>query len=500
MYFHSSGYRRELHAAIRSSTRKKDAKKRPSLASNTSGADSGYTSSTSSSPTNTQPSPITSRVIEEDIKDAKLLDDEEIAARKPKKSSRSKKHSESPPRDSSSPSRQPDLVYSCPRPLAFPFHNDAHFLPVAEADPRDVARVAPITPPSRKSCSSSKASSFVTTPFDQQSACRSIRSKSSIGSQLSSQHSISNACNSDADTLRSRRSSIISNMQRSTVRSLRSLFQKDPPPPYTESIPPPPPPPSNERLPRLEIKKGTVQSLRELFSSKRVSTEVVAPAPPKSSKSPSSSPSPPLPPPKASDMSRGSLSSRLGLASRNAAENKRLSRPLFSERPKLSNMFRWSNRNAAGKSTPPPPTDTNTSSLLSSLEALPKPPSTPPQAKGSNKFSSLKKLSARVFSTSSSSDKTAPERDANPSPPPPPTKQSVRRSFFSSFGRSSSSSAPPPPKSPKQDTKDTTKTKTKTLDPEVRLMQGSEPTVVGRLWKSFKRFVTGKKTSRVHAL
>ncbi|KAI8393979.1 uncharacterized protein BYT42DRAFT_609741 [Radiomyces spectabilis] len=28
----------------------------------------------------------------------------------------------------------PDLVYSCPRPLTFPFHNDAHFLPVAEID------------------------------------------------------------------------------------------------------------------------------------------------------------------------------------------------------------------------------------------------------------------------------------------------------------------------------------------------------------------------------
>lgn len=37
----------------------------------------------------------------------------------------------------------PDLVYYCPRPLSFPFHNDDHFLPVVEADPRDVARISP---------------------------------------------------------------------------------------------------------------------------------------------------------------------------------------------------------------------------------------------------------------------------------------------------------------------------------------------------------------------
>ncbi|KAI8148308.1 hypothetical protein BJV82DRAFT_591619 [Fennellomyces sp. T-0311] len=448
MYFHSSSYRHEQYAALRSANNRADKKKkkRSSLSSNTSGADSGYTSSASSSPNATQPSPLSARVAAE-AHVAKATEPSSSSGattpKKPKKKRSGTKNQLGPP-------RQPDLVYSCPRPLAFPFHNDAHFLPVAEADPRDVARVAP--PSSRRqSAASSKASSLASSQFDQHSAYRyrSLRSKSSY--------------DDDTETLRSRQSSVISSMQRGTVRSLRSLFQ----------IPTPHHPPVEERSQRPEIKKGTVRHIREMFNSDEAT------------------------------------SSNLAIAERNAEANSR--KPRLFDRITGRKPIQQNQRSRASSVTstattlcnkPLPKAPTNVDKLLADAPPVPtKPPSAFSTLKRMFSRPSAKKQSSSSSPASQASPASLPKKVTVsptttsiespapvPSPPTPP-----KRSILSTWLR------PDPPKpvdqpKPKDSTKPKDQPKPAQVEPQ------PAPTVVGRLWKSFKRMVTGKKTSRVGVL
>ncbi|KAI9007490.1 hypothetical protein CLU79DRAFT_723582 [Phycomyces nitens] len=120
-----------------------------------------------------------------------------------------------PPKPLTRPSRTPDLVYSCPRPIAFPFHNDCHFLPVAEADPRDVAR---LSPPSRHSISlqlPDPTKSPYTSTIDHQSTYQSLWSRAS---------SRSDPPEEDAKC----HSSTPNSVQRGTVRSLRPFSPSTP--------------------------------------------------------------------------------------------------------------------------------------------------------------------------------------------------------------------------------------------------------------------------------
>lgn len=484
MYFHSSSYRHEQYAALRSSKQRVSRKKRSSTSSNTSGVDSGYTSSASSSPnTSSQPSPISRRVIEEDQEErteqsthASSADGLSTADRsvadststksqsKKKKSSRSKRQQQ---QDTQS-HRQPDLVYSCPRPLAFPFHNDAHFLPIAEADPRDVARVSPSPTPRSPSVQSSSIGS---TPFDQRSASRSVRSS------VTSRSDASRTSQDDSETLRSNRSSILSAVHRGTVRSLRSLFQI-PSSSYTR-LPASDEPSKNdntaqaERLPRLEIKKGTVQSLREVFSGRSSQEE-------------------PLKRPAASTETN-SLSDNLSQASRNAVANSRSSKGFLglsaTSTPDRKSPFSaiFSKARWASKSKD----DKRTSDLLASLEQLPKPPTTPPQAskeKSSSPLSGLKKFTSSLLSRSDKKVAPIKQPPVTSSPLPPPPSERPRRSFFAAFRRSSEE----PPKKPDAEIQ---------RQPEEEITAPEEPpSVVSRLWKSFKRFVTGNKSSRIGVL
>ncbi|KAG0750279.1 hypothetical protein G6F57_000216 [Rhizopus arrhizus] len=188
-------------------------KKQSSLESKlSSGADSGYNSSFSTTSQSIISSPISTVIDHGENKKTQIIN-------------KKKGYQQSP--------RQPDFVYSCPRPLAFPFHNDDHFLPVAEADPRDVARVTP----------------------------SSINRSFSIQSNTSVHH--------DGDSSYSKQSSILSSIQQGTVRSIRSVFQLSN---STSSISQHTQstayssPKQPQSLERLEIKKGTVQSLKELFT------------------------------------------------------------------------------------------------------------------------------------------------------------------------------------------------------------------------------------------
>jgi hypothetical protein len=139
--------------------------------------------------------------------------------------------------------RQPDLVYSCPRPLAFPFHNDDQFLPIAEADPRDVAKVSPSHRAhslSRSTCSTSVKQKILN--FDRYGTYKSTQSQPF---SYNSENSKSGG----------------------TVRSLRSIFQI---PEATalsnHKVHPVPPEEHHHPLKKLEIKKGTVQSIKDMFT------------------------------------------------------------------------------------------------------------------------------------------------------------------------------------------------------------------------------------------
>ncbi|EIE76755.1 hypothetical protein G6F46_007204 [Rhizopus delemar] len=223
--FHSSSFRHEQYL-IRSGSGSKHTlhKKLPSLDSKISAVDTDSECSSSSS------SPTYSTVSSPTLTTSFSTTTSTLNTSEPTKKT---PHPRRKKRTQTASQRPPDLVYSCPRPLAFPFHNDDHFLPIAEADPRDVARVAP-----------------------QVNRSYSIQSKGSL--------------NRDSESSFSRHSSILSSIQQGTVRSIRSLFSLQSLSQLTTATTATQSSGENttkyQPLERLEIKQGTVQSLRDFFT------------------------------------------------------------------------------------------------------------------------------------------------------------------------------------------------------------------------------------------
>jgi hypothetical protein len=532
--FHSSSSRHEQYL-IRSSPSKATLhKKRSSLESE--GADSGYTSSSSTPSGSPTTNSTIHHVINNQNKEETNDDEEEddnisttnqttitatttttttTTATKDatQKKKKSKRHQ---------PPRQPDLVYSCPRPLAFPFHNDDHFLPIAEADPRDVARVSPSLNRS-SSLQSSKTSIGSTRMYD-----------SGASYQYNSNSSSRRAL--DAESSYSHQSSILSTIQRGTVRSIRSLFQlpdslgnnglsrvqtnntshttyssntrhtTDTTSTATSTI---------TQQPRLEIKKGTVQSIKDMFSMKRSSLRVTQ-----------STPSP--------RQQKGFVGATIGQyessssysrANINAAtasknSNKKqtpstfkpvavnVTKPDSSSKSKsfTSRATQFASR-ALWRSSRPSESSTVDSLLKNAPSPATKPlPKTPtpvqqpqPQQKPKTIKSEVKKLSARMFAfgRSSSNDNvplspprtTAAATTTNEAPQAPPK---AKRSIFSSFRRSDISASV----SVNNKKKTATSAASETMDE----LPAPATTTVGKMWKSFKNLVTGKKSSRVGIL
>ncbi|KAI7872572.1 hypothetical protein BDF14DRAFT_1740019 [Spinellus fusiger] len=469
--------RHEQYANLR--TKRSFSKKRNSLSSSTSGVDSGYNSSASNStsPTTTEPPSvedcqeegrlsIDNPSIRSIVSESSLATDTTSATSQSKKRPHRAKKNLSP--------RQPDLVYSCPRPLAFPFHNDGHFLPVAEADPRDVARISPARPlPSIRSTRSYSTLS----PIDVQSTHRSTRAPSFENQSL--RHS------TDGDSTMQRPASLLSTVQRGTVNSLRSFFQLASSPTTSEFSM------QSERLPRLEVKRGTVQSLRELFS-KHTSGPLPSPTnissfgntTPVHTSSPSqeaSSSSLPLLK-KTSTRIKEFFSFRSSRSPTAAEPIKAMPQPAPSPDTRGSIFAArhfWGGRTDTRKpititTTVPPP-----SSSTCNTPEYPKVPTTPPTAhketKAKTLTSEIKKMSSKVFSFA---QKTSPSlHEEAPLP---------RRSFFSSFQRSKVT--PTDHESAKQKSATAPQQQTETTQ--------QQTSTVGRMWKSFKSIV-GKKSSRV---
>lgn len=455
-------------------------KKRSSLESE--GADSGYTSS-SSTPSKVQDLSQTTTTASSPILNYPHNNMNQNSIPKKKKGSRRQYQ----------PPRQPDLVYSCPRPLAFPFHNDDHFLPIAEADPRDVARVSPDRSGSIKSSKSSLGSNGTTSMYDQQSSgYRSIHSTNSFSRR--SQYS-------DADSYNSRRSSLLNSIQRDTVRSIRSFFQlpdslsnkglsrvqsqstsyssTSSVPSYSYSRTAP--------LERLEIKKGTVQSIKDLFSRKPTPKQTIHVTPPSRQhhagrvgvtigQFESSA--------NITDFSRANLmnnnkkSAMPASATRKATDPKQQhsssvspqvvpvkpkKKPFTSRAAEFASRALWKKPVSVSPVTPSPPPPP-------SSKPLPKSPK--PTIK-----TQVKNLSARVLDIPKSWRKpTQQTTTANDTQPP-------KRSIFSSFKRSDISAS--------------AQKKKPTVEEQVPL---EPPSKVKKMWKSFKNLVSGKKTSRVGVL
>ncbi|KAG1456575.1 hypothetical protein G6F56_006798 [Rhizopus delemar] len=344
--------------------------------------------------------------------------------------------------------RPPDLVYSCPRPLAFPFHNDDHFLPVAEADPRDVARVTPSL----------------------------IDRSNSIQSKISTQY--------DADSSFSRQSSILSSIQRGTVRSIRSIFQlpnslsnisqSAQKSTGTYSTPQP-------SLERLEIKKGTVQSLKALFSSQQHQQEQTVPKPVSPLCTKRGQVGTALGQSEANrhaDYSRAqntktlsctdisnSASTKKSLSSRASELAKRAfwkKSPLTSIKQTSTTSFKASNTVPISPATKP----------LPKQPTVQKPPSEQPRK---TLKSEVKKLSARVLSSLR------------------PSKDNIRAS-------PSKKKDDKLPSDKKDDKKTSKKEDDKKNSNESDDTLPEEPSKVGKLWKSFKNLMARKKSSRVGVL
>ncbi|KAI8373314.1 hypothetical protein BD560DRAFT_369053 [Blakeslea trispora] len=403
--FHSSSSRHEQYLIRSNSSKATLHKKRSSLESENSGADSGYTSSSSSSPTTTTAPPLVAVTIPST---------ENFSNQVIQEANINPQHQSN---------RQPDLVYSCPRPLAFPFHNDDHFLPIAEADPRDVARVSPSLNRTSSFQSSSKTSSV------------------------------------DGASAYSQQSSILSTIQRGTVRSIRSFFQL----PdslsrvdtrqtnySTQS--------SQTGLPRLEIKQGTVQSIKSMFSLKRSnlqSQRVTSTLQPKQQQKgrslPKSQPQPQQPQqPKQKQASATTLSS---------VQEQLKSKPegyFASRATKFASRALW---------MPKTPQEASSVTQSSVVKPLPKPTPQPTEQEIPQKKtlkSEVKKISARI-------------------------------SIFSAFRRSDKSSSTLVDDSKK-------KIKSTETNEDVMSPPPTTTTTVGKMWKSFKNLVTGKKSSRVGVL
>ncbi|CAO3676450.1 unnamed protein product [Rhizopus stolonifer] len=415
--FQSSSSRREhyLSRPVNSSKHTLH-KKHFSLESKTSlGADSGYNSSSSTPACSivSSPTSISTAIHHEESKKTQPIN--------------KKRHHQS--------LRPPDLVYSCPRPLAFPFHNDDHFLPVAEADPRDVARVTPSL----------------------------IDRSNSIQSKISTHY--------DADSSFSRQSSILSSIQRGTVRSIRSVFQlpnslsnisqSSQKTTSTYSTPQP-------SLERLEIKKGTVQSLKALFSSRQHQQEQTVPKPvsPLCTKRGQVGQSEAN---KHADYSRAQNTKNLSCTDiSNSASTKK---SLSSRASELAKRAFWKKSplpNIKQTSTTSFKTN-NTVPISPATKPLPKQPTVQkPLSEQPRKTlkSEVKKLSARVISS------LRPSKDNNRALP----------------SKKKDDKQP----SDKKDDKENSNESDDTLP--------QEPSKVGKLWKSFKNLMTRKKSSRVGVL
>ncbi|GAA5816442.1 hypothetical protein MFLAVUS_009971 [Mucor flavus] len=478
--FHSSSSRHEQYLVRPSHSKATLSKKRSSLESEISGADSGYTSS-SSTPSSGSPISPTHHVTRKNINFNEPNDDYTTTAStasiitknsiEPIKKKKSKKHQ---------PPRQPDLVYSCPRPLAFPFHNDDHFLPIAEADPRDVARVSP---------SLNRSSSLQS-------------SKTSVGSTRmyeSYQYSTSNKA-VDTESSYSQQSSILSTIQRGTVRSIRSLFQlpdslsnkgglsrvqtnNTSHTSYSSSTrhtvdthKNTSPNSTHPQLERLEIKKGTVQSIKDMFSKKRASfqTQPVAQQTSRQQKGYVG----------ATIGQFESSSSNYARANISAAAKKKV-QPPATFKPVACNVTKPEQSRSKTSFTSRATEFANRTiwkpkakpDLTLATKPLPKDPSQ------KTLKSEVKKLSARMFAlpkTWRSNDEGNVSLPVNEAP----AKQ--KRSLFS-FKRSDISDSAAAKKSP-------------TASEQAIDVPPPPATTVRKMWKSFKSLVTGKKSSRVGVL
>ncbi|KAL0078071.1 hypothetical protein J3Q64DRAFT_1825070 [Phycomyces blakesleeanus] len=498
MYFHSSSSRHEQYASMRS--KRLHSKSHHSLSSNTSGVDSGYTSSASGTPSPTtseahteghisRPSIDSPPSILSIVTESSLATDTTSATSPKKKLNRPKK--------AALPPRHPDLVYSCPRPLAFPFHNDGHFLPVAEADPRDVARITPSR--ALPSIKSGKASTIVSAPFDHQSSFGSI-------------HYEVNDSRIDTASISSRSASILSSVQRGTVRSLRSLFQIPSTNEHECTTHP-------DRLPRLEIKRGTVQTLRDLFVKRQ--TTPVTPSYPHQDVHHATSKTPFVSQPGFSS-SATTQSSNSTSASRRFKDlfNFRSSQKMTNPKPQTQAQAQTQTQTQTQTTPSKPPvsrssafaarnfwvgrTDNERSSKKTASVAplpttphnYPKVPTTPPTANRPIEVQVPKQKK-----TIKSEIKKLFSRKESPAPVPAPTEAQIkpsvalpeavatpapRRSFFPTLKRDNS--VAPRPQEP-------VKPKQVTAEP-VQPQPTQAPLTVGRMWKSFKKLI-GKKSSRV---
>ncbi|CAO3629921.1 unnamed protein product [Mucor fragilis] len=485
--FHSSSSRHEQYLIRSNPSRATLHKKRSSLESEISGADSGYTSS-SSTPSSTSPTTATA-CSPTAITAAAATDNHVTSANHDVvvvlppptvKKKKSKRHQ---------PPRQPDLVYSCPRPLAFPFHNDDHFLPIAEADPRDVARVSP---------SLNRASSLQS-------------SKTSIGStRMYENYSYSGSTSQrglDTESSYSHQSSILSTIQRGTVRSIRSLFQSTESQShsrdlsriqtnnttktnYTGSASSTHPP-----LQKLEIKKGTVQTIKDMFTLKRNNIQVqhVTQPPPRQQKGrvgttigqfESSSSASPINYSRAS-IAAASCKKNSGGKPPTAALKMNVTPPASTQSRSLkSRAAEFASRAIWKPKEPKLPT---TSYATPATKPLPKDPTDKKTLK-----SEVKKISARVMALPKKWTSTTAASPPVSLPVPVTEAPKAKRSLFSSFRRSDVSA-----------NVDSSNHKKKGVDTATTQDEITPPrasTTVGKMWKSFKSLVTGKKSSRIGVL
>lgn len=488
--FHSSGSRHEQYLIRSNTSRATLHKKRSSLESEISGADSGYTSS-SSTPSTTSPITATSIDVSNNISNNNqhhvTSPNHDLVVMPPPPTVKKKKSKRY------QPPRQPDLVYSCPRPLAFPFHNDDHFLPIAEADPRDVARVSP--------------------SLDRSSSLQS--SKTSIGSTRMYDNYNYSGNNSqrclDTESSYSHQSSILSTIQRGTVRSIRSLFQLSESQSHsrdlsriqtnnttktnytgsasTSGISSGPP------LQKLEIKKGTVQSIKDMFTLKRnnIQTQRVTQPPPRQQKGrvgttigqfESSS--------STINYSRASIAASASKKNNDkpsAAIKMNVTPPAASRSKSLkSRAAEFASRALWKPKNQEPKSSTYTTPAT---KPLPKDPTENVNKKTLK--SEVKKISARVMALPkkwTSTTKTSSTTNNNGVSLPVPTTEAPKpkRSLFSSFRRSDISASVDNNKKGVN-----TATQDETTPPR-------EPTTAGKMWKSFKSLVTGKKSSRIGIL
>ncbi|KAI8642538.1 hypothetical protein BD408DRAFT_416399 [Parasitella parasitica] len=498
--FHSSSSRHEQYL-FRSNTSKATLhKKRSSLESENSGADSGYTSSSSTPSALTSPS--TAATSTANVSEIASITNKHVtppnhdliatAPTATVKKKKSKRHQ---------PPRQPDLVYSCPRPLAFPFHNDDHFLPIAEADPRDVARVSPSL--NRSSSLQSSKTSIGSTPMYENYSYAGSNSQKGL----------------DSESSYSRQSSIFSTIQRGTVRSIRSLFQlseshstgdlnrvqtnNTTKTNYSGSAST-----SNPPLQKLVIKKGTVQSIKDMFTLKR--NNIQAQRVPQQQQQPSlkqqngrisaaigqfeSSSS-------TINYSRASIAasaSRKGSSKSLAATKISITPPTPSPSPSPSRSKSLKSRAAEFASRTIWKPKAQEPSLAANATPATKPLPKNPAGKKTLK-SEVKKISARVMalpkkwaSATPSAAATAAPSSSPSQPVPGPNANDTsksKRSLFASLRRSDVSASVENGKKGV-----CTATRDETTPP-------SAPTTkVGKMWKSFKGFVTGKKPSKIGIL